>query len=147
MAADCSRRPMNLSTAATSRLRSFVKSCVASLRPLVKTTAAISFAPKCCSMNSRADRLTMEVRSGLMSRSSITSTYTRPSNVRSFDRTSLVTGRLSGANRSTRSTGSSTYENISIFCGLPSSNTSKSSRVSPDTKAPFSSVTTASTST
>ena len=138
---------MNRSMAPSSSDRLLVKSCAASVRPLVCSTAARSFAPTYRSTNCLAAFLTSVDRSALVCRSSRTSTKMRPSKSRALVRTSgsIAVGRNSG--RSARSTGMSTSENTDTACGLPSSSSWKSSFVRSRTRWPRASVTMASTST
>ena len=80
MVSERMRRPTNLSMAACSSVLLLVNSCEASVRPLVWTTAATSFAPMYLSTNSFADFFTCAVRIAATSWSSRTMTYKRPAN-------------------------------------------------------------------
>ena len=70
----------------------------------------------------------------------------RPSTVL-FVWTSTSTGRVAKSGRTARSIGMFTSENAVTFCGRPSSSTSKSSARKSDTRLPWASATSASTST
>ncbi len=98
-------------------------------------------------MNCFAARLTRPVRSKRVCMSSITITYTRPSNGTSLVLTSGSTGSAAPSGRWRCSTGMLTSEKAVIVCGRPSSSTWKSSFFRSETMAPARSVTRASTST
>ena len=97
-------------------------------------------------MNWFAAFRTSRLRSGSVCMSSRTMTNMRPSKRSLIVTSGSMAGRSSNT-RSARSMGMSTIVNISTFCGLPSSNTSKSSAVRLRTTLPLLSVTIASTST
>ena len=74
-------------------------------------------------MNCFAAAFTRCDRPKRVCRSSMTITYTRPSNGRSFVLTSGSIGALANSGRSARSTGMSTIVKVVIVCAFPSSRT------------------------